>query len=267
MEHHGDWGMPPVLQSFAIGATVVAGQVVVRDNTAGTITDPSTVNAYSVAVGVTSEAGTYSTTQGTGTSSAAVYVEVACAMPNTRFRGRASGGATADTAMAKALNGNILVNSTASAGGIVISDANVGTSEFVGGLAIALTGQNAGKFRSIASHIDDTSTTVTVPFDYPLAVNDEFLRTHAPLQEGVELTTNYVQFNAVPGAGVDLPDTGHAQVVAVRVRNQGGFAEYPKTRHSGVAGDIGFDMLPETVSAPYVEYVFQFIDPVFNHGA
>lgn len=268
MRHYGDYGgCTAIHKSFAIGATVYQGSVVLRDNTAGTI-KLAAANAYSVAVGVTTEAATYSTTQGTGASSAAAYAEVCCAFPGALFAGRASGGTTRDTEFAKALDGNILLNSTASAGGTVVSDTNVGTSEFVGGMLICLVGSNKGQFRSISAHTDNTSTTVTVPFDYALAVNDEFLRIHAPLQEGVELTgTQFDQFNAKPGAGVDLPDTGHAQIIEVLVRTQGGPGAYPKTRHSGVTGSIGHDLLPDTPSAPYVEYVFQFIDPVFNHGA
>ena len=229
---------------FAIGASLVADQVVCKDETAAQlaeILDPATVNDYSEALGVAMEAGTYTTTQGTGADSADRYVR--CTFhPFQLIRGRCSGGVTGGTALAEALDGNLLTNTSASAGGIVVSDTDVGTSDFIGGYMWSLSGQNRGKRRIITSHLDNTSETVTVPFDYALAVNDTFVRTFGFGNQGLELTTNYLQFNMVPGAAVNLPDTGHAIVweVELDINNQG------------------------TPTAPIVDAIWQFSDHIFN---
>ncbi len=205
---------------FTIGTTVVADQVVVFDPVAsniGEISDPASVNDYSGMVGVTLEAGTASTTQGTGTSSANVLVRTTFG-PFLKYMGRASGATTTGTALGVILDGALLTNSSASAGGIVVSDTNVGTSDYIGGWMYARSGLNKGSRRKIASHSDNTSETVTVPFDYALAAGDTFLRTFAFGNQGLELTaTTFSEFNALMGAGVNLPDTGHAVVWEVYV--------------------------------------------------
>ena len=231
---------------FKIGASIVADQVVCKDETAAQIAeilDPATVNDYSEGIGVAMEAGTYTTTQGTGTSSADVLVRCTYS-PFQLIRGRCSAGVTASTAFTEALDGNLLTNTAASAGGTVISDTDVGTSDFIGGYAYALSGQNKGQRRVITSHSDNVSETVTVPFDYALAVNDTLLRTFGFGNQGLELTTNYVQFNMVPGAAVNLPDTGHAIVWDVEI-------------------DI-YGLDGGTATAPVVHTVWAFSDHVFN---
>ena len=241
---------------YRIGATMVKGQIVTMEpaiaSRLGILSDPSTVNGYVIGLGVLLDENgvTYSTTQGTGASSAEVLGKVSID-PFQLIKGRAVGGVTAGTALAEATDGNLLTNTSASAGGTVITDADVGTSEFVGGYAIALTGQNAGQVRILTAHSDNTSTTVAVPFDYAIAVNDTFLRTPAPGNQGIELTTSFTQFNIALGAAVDLADTGNHIVQSVWVDG------------TTVDGDDGNAMIQST-TAPFVELVVVFADHVFN---
>jgi len=207
---------------FHLSSAVGFGQVICLDQVAartGEAGDPASVNDYSEFLGICMDATppTYTTTQGTGTSSA--LKRIACSVnPFQVIKGRVVGGTAADTAFAEALNGNLLTNTAASAGGTVVSDTDVGTSEFLGGLLVALSGQNKGACRVINAHTDDVSLTVAVPFDYALPVDGTFLRTFGVGLQGLELVaTVFTQFNGAPGAGVDLPDTGHAIVFNVTI--------------------------------------------------
>lgn len=232
-----------------IGATVVTDQVVCSDaNIYAEVGAPASVNDYTEAHGVTLEAGTYAATQANGSQRVRVALS-----PFHTYIGKCSGGVTAGTDLAFALDSNLLTNSTLSAAGTVISDTNVGTSEFAGGLVVGLTGGNKGRARIITSHIDNTSTTVTKPFTDDLAVNDTFVRTFGRGNQGLELTTNFVEFNMVPGAGVDLPDTGHAVVTDVYID---GF-KVVNFQHVEVLN----------TTQPAVEVEFVFIDHAFNSVA
>lgn len=236
-------------RKYLIGATVVAKQVVCYAQAAGNgvLGAPASVNDYTEAVGITQEAGTYSTTQGSG------GVVVECSYdPMQVMKGKVSGGTAADTAQVDGTDGTLLTNSTASAGGVLISDADVGTSEYVGGYVVGLTGANAGHVRVIDAHSDNTSTTVDDPFDNALAVNDTFLRTFAPFIQGMELTTNFVQFNGRTGAGVDLPDTGHGVCLGVYIDGQTAIVQ-------------GLDI--RNATNPLIEVEFMFIDHVANSVA
>ena len=217
----GDW-----IRRLRIGATVVVGQVLCSDQRGaapkGEVIDPASVNDYSGGIGVcvgyarpmTSTSLTITATQGSGDDTADRQVEVSMARPGTLYRGKLSGGTAQNTAIdTVAVNGNYLVTTGASSGGIVITDSNVGTSEFAKGECIALTGANRGQVRVITSHIDNTSQTVTNPYDYGIVTGDVFLRVFGAFEQGFELVaTTFDQFNAKPGAGVDLPDTGHAVI-------------------------------------------------------
>lgn len=219
MRFHNSFSGQCLQRRFKISATVIADQIVVLDQAAdrdGEILDPS-ANDYTEMVGVTLEGATYTTTQGTGASSANREVKVLYD-PFAIFKGNLSGGTTANTALAAALDGNILTNSTASTGGTLISDTNVGTSEYVGGLVYGLSGGNRNASRIISAHSDNVSSTVTVPFDYTLGVGDTFLRCMGPLElaQG-EITGDWTQFVGAIGAGIDLPDTGHAFVIWIEV--------------------------------------------------
>lgn len=242
---HPDGAIPT--RKYAIGNTVTAGQVVCVTAT-GVAGNPASVNDYTEAIGVSLEAATYSTTQN------AAYVNAEMSWhPMTLYRGQVSGGAAASTAFAETTDGNLLTNTSASSGGTVITDGDVGTSEFVGGYAVGLTGANAGQVRRITAHSDNTSTTVTEPFNSAIAVGDTFLRTFAPGLQGLELTTNFQQFNGTPGAGVDLPDTGHAGTHAILI--------------DGQRVDQGLKCTVLNATNPVVEVEFILIDHYLNSVA
>lgn len=258
MQYHGSLTRSGVLtRRYRIGASVELGQIVCMDppiaSRLGIVGNPASVNDYTEAIGIVLDESNrvYSTTQGTGASSAEVLAK--CTIdPFQLVRGRCVGGTAAGTALAEATDGNLLTNTSANTGGTVVTDADVGTSDFIGGYMIALTGQNAGQVRVPTSHSDNTSETVAVPFDYTIAVGDTFLRTFAPGNQGLELVaTVFTQFNMAPGAGVDLPDTGHGIVVEMWVDG------------TTVDGDDGNAKI-DSVTAPYVEAIIVFSDHVFN---
>lgn len=237
-------------RQYVIGATVVHGQVVCKDaNVYGVAGAPASVNDYTEALGVVTGAGaTYAAAQATAPARTAVALAALAT-----FRGKCSGGTAADTAFAAATDGNLLTQGTAETAGTTVTDANVGTSEFVGGFLVGLTGANAGKYRVITTHTDNTSTVVTLPFTGDIAAGDTFIRTFGEALQGLELTTNFVQFNMKPGAGVDLPDTGHGCVVAVYVDDS-------------ELLDPNFVNL-RNPSDPQVEVEIVFIDHAFNSVA
>lgn len=255
MQPAGDFsGAGLMTRKFRIAQTVVQGQIVCRDATAsatGILDDPASVNDYTEAIGITLEAGTYSTTQGTGSSSADVLVESTFS-PTQWFKGNGSGDTTAGTALAEETDGNLLTNTSASAGGTVVTAAGVGSSDFIGGYMICLSGNNVGAARVITSHSDATSETVSVPFDRAIAVGDTFIRTQSDgLQGGIELTTSFTEFDASLDAAENVPGTGSAVVIEVHIDGS------PVTNYVRVANP----------TAPILEYVCAFIDHAFNSVA
>ncbi len=156
-------------------------------------------------MGVVQEAGTYAV---------ATPAVVQCTThPDQLILIKCSGAATAGTALADETDGNLLVQTSASK--TVITDSDVGTSDFIGGYAICYSGNNLGEARIITSHSDNTSETVNQQFTNTDAVGDQYVRTFGPGNQGVELTTDFIEANMKPGAGVNLPDTGHFVVVDV----------------------------------------------------
>lgn len=253
MRHVGSLvGGAALLRRFKIGATVVKGQLVCVDNgnNYGEVGAPASVTDYTEAVGVTTEAGTATTTQGTGASSADVLVEVQYG-PWAIYRGRCSGGDTSDTALDTSTDGNLLTNTSASTAGTVITSANVGTSSFASGIMVALVGANAGQARTITSHSDNTSETVRAPFDNTIAVGDTFLRAFGFGNQGLELTTNYTQFVMKIEAGVNLSDTGNGIVQNIVIDGN------PPGKRDG-------RYLIVNPTAPYVEVDIILSDSVFN---
>lgn len=209
MQYTGSlYGSEQIVRRLMIGANMTQGQVVCWAGLGGnsTLGDPASVNDYTESIGILlSEDLTYSTTTGSG----GVLGEVTDD-PFQLVTGHVSGAPAAGTAWVNATNGNIMTQDTASA--TVLTETAVGTSEFVGGYQVGLTGTNRGAVRVIDSHSDDTSQTVNDPFDAADTAGNTYLRTFAPGLQGIELTTNFVQFMGGGVAGVDLPDTGHAIV-------------------------------------------------------
>lgn len=204
------FGSGEFVRRFRIGETCTEGQIVIADSYASAgsvaeVSDPISVNDYGRAVGITLEAGTYSTTQGTGANSAEVMVKVSYS-PFQLFRGTISGGTAADTAFTGAV---ILTEPTGEVAGLVLADTDVATLDYVDGYLVGLTGNNKGAVRVISTQNDNTSLAVTVPFDQDIAVGDTYIRTYAPFLDspsGPELTTNFEQFNGLIAAGETILD-------------------------------------------------------------
>lgn len=221
-------------RKFRIGATVVQGQVVVADSTNNyaTITDPPDVNTYQSAVGITYEAGTYAV--------ASPGVLVKCSYsPFQVFRGKVSGGTAADTAFTDA---QIVTQDSAST--TVLTDTGVATSDYTGGLLIGLTGSAAGDIRQLTSQSDNTSCTVTVPFSASVAVGDTALRTYAPLVRGIELTTDFCQFNNLIAAGEAFGSAnadGEAVVIDIIIDDQPTTSATKINIHNPSAPQVYFD--------------------------
>ena len=207
-------------RNFRVGANLTNGQVACMVN--GIVSNPASNVSYANAVGIVMDQtpATYTTTQATGVNTANRFVRVTC-HPNQKYIGRVSSAAAAWAAIAAAANGAILTNSTASSGGTVISDTNVGTANYVAGLAIGLTGNNKGYSRVITATTANVSATVTVPFDFAIAANDTFIRTFNIAQlRGVVLTDDFKDFLQT-AAGETIPSnanvTGGTLVVDVYV--------------------------------------------------
>ena len=183
------------IRRMRIGATVIAGQVVVKDSAGpGEITDPTDVNTFVDQIGVTYEAGTYATT------SPHVFVKTSYS-PFAVLRGRLSGGTTNDaahTTVALITQAGVANMTT------VVAATSVATMDYIMGYLIGLTGVNAGHIRVITGQSDNTSCTVTVALPASSVIGDTFLRVHAPFVEGVETTATFDQFNNLIEAGEAL---------------------------------------------------------------
>lgn len=192
----------PFARKLSISATVVAGQVVMWATASGTalVGDPTSTTSCADAVGFCMEAGTYSTTQAT----AGVEVMTVCE-PYCILQANACGGTASTTALGTTSPANILTNTSASAGGTVVTAAEVGTIDMTGGFMIGLTGANRGAKRIITSDTNNTSATVTVPFTNAIAVGDTFVR--LPWSFGtkfVQLTDDFLEANAIIASGTGI---------------------------------------------------------------
>ena len=204
-------------------ASVVANQAVIWvDGGTGTVTDPASASDLTDAMGVTTEAGTQSTTQGTGANSADVTVEVIME-PLAVFRNKIVPSGTADTAYAID-DGYLLTVDSATAGGTAVVDATTGgsTADAPNGLVFALDGANAGQSRVIVTHTAGTQLLVTIPWDLGTVVGDNFVFSqYGPGVVSMTMTSDFTQANgAAAGAaggeavcvwvGVDTAAEGHS---------------------------------------------------------
>lgn len=157
------------------------------------------------AIGVTSDTGTYSTTQGDAEGLVTVMWR-----PDNVYKALMSGSAIAGTALAT------LVNTAADTAGLTITDTDVPTVDMDGGMVFATKGANLSQSRVVTTWTSATSIAVTVPFPNDIAVNDEFILvpyadvgTGAAGADGVsavQLTSDLTGANAAiaSGTGVDV---------------------------------------------------------------
>ncbi|MDP3766558.1 MAG: hypothetical protein Q8S13_00955, partial [Dehalococcoidia bacterium] len=155
------------------------------------------------------DTGTYSATQGATHAEGLVTVEVRADLI---IRALMSGGAAEGTAL------TLLSNTLASTNGLLITDADIGTADLVGGSIWCISGANVGQSRKITAWSSAVSATVTVAFLNDIAVGDEFLFT--PVNVGgdgtdttdgggnIQFTTLFTQMDGAITTG-----TGASEVV------------------------------------------------------
>ena len=194
-----------LLRRFKIGATTVAGSIVIKQTSfLGTIT-PATTTAAADAFGLCMEAGTYTTTQGTGADTANVEVYTVY-NPFAIFHAPIHGGTNAN-------NITSALDITSQASGVAnatnISDANLPSDSMAGGWAYGLTGANKSQTRVITSFQSATSANVEIPFDVNFAVSNFFLVFGggpgvAKLEFGSNITTALQYYPTATGANVRI---------------------------------------------------------------
>lgn len=199
-------GAAPVIKKFQFGVTLTQAGIpftIPASNTAGVVIG-TTTSAVDL-VGFSLDAGldktglaqsTYTTTQGTGANSAERMVTLII-NPDAAWRLLMSGGATENTALSTQT-----VTSASGGGTAVTTGATWTGTEFDEGYVWGLAGANAGAARKITS-TSATAGTVTIPFDYAVAVGDTFLRCpYTPMQgTKIQLTTNLYQADASIAVG------------------------------------------------------------------
>ncbi len=205
------YGSVPVVKKFQYGVTLTQAGIpftvpgaAVPGVVIGTTTGATDLVGISIDKGTGRDGlvqSTYSTTQGVGAASAERQVAL-IVNPFAVWAAKMSGGATEDTTLA------VQTVTTASSGGTAVTTAASWTSavEYADGTVWCLTGANAGRSRKITSS-SSTAGTVTVPFDYAIAVGDTFLRCPwFPMAAAtVQLSTSLYQANAIISVGTGAP--------------------------------------------------------------
>lgn len=228
------------VSDFKIGADILSESIVMHDDTPGEVinaTTTSAANAFGVSQNISTQ--TYSTTQGTGSSSAEVLVETVYG-PMSVFVARGNPGATSGTAYADG-DTNVLTNTASTAAGLIVTDGDVGTASMAGGEIFGISGANVGQSRLVTTHNNSTDVRVTVPFDYTIAVGDRFVvLPFAKGESNVQLTAGFDEVNTLiaNGTGAELT------VVKSRVNTES----------------------PNSDTVPEVEVFFVFEDHVWNIG-
>ena len=194
------------LQKLKLGAAQVDPGIIMiggAGTSVGVIPTTTTLATTVPAYGLGIDEGVYSTTQGDAEGLVTVDTN-----PNLVIKALMSGAATEGTTLTR------LINTSASAGGTVVTDTDVSANDMDGGLVVCIAGNNVGLSRSITSMTASVSVTVTVPFPRAIAVSDEFFMlpynfagTGAAGADGpgwVQTTTLFTQADAsiASGAGV-----------------------------------------------------------------
>jgi len=158
-------GDAPLVRKLKLGAAQAnAGILMIGggDGAVGAI--PCTTTSFANVQGLAIDRGIYSTTQGDAEGLVSVDIR-----PDLVVRARMCGGSTEGTSL------TTLSNTSASSGGTVVTDADVGSADMDGGRVWCISGANVGQSRNITTHTGSTSVTVTVPFPHAIAVGDTFL--------------------------------------------------------------------------------------------
>lgn len=191
----------PTRKKFMIGASIVSAGIPVIDGAAGVI--PCTTTDGADTPGLGEDTAVYSTTQATVLAAGDQQFVTVHTNPMALVRARISGGAAEGTVM------TTLTNTSASAGGTVITSASVGTATMASGRVWCIAGNNVGQFRMCTSFSSGVSCTVTVPFTRALAVGDQFLWTPFTPEPGAgcgnaQATTLFTEVDGSIVAGTGL---------------------------------------------------------------
>ena len=160
------YGGAACIKTFKLGAALGDPGIIIIGGAAagGANVIPCTTTNNTESFGFTVDEAVYSTTQ--GDAEGVIKVDIS---PDLIIKALMSGAAGEGTALA------ILTNTAASAGGTVVTAANVAANDMDGGTVWGLAGNNVGLSRTITSMTASTSATVTVPFPRAIAVNDTYL--------------------------------------------------------------------------------------------
>lgn len=211
------YGSIPVIKKFQFGVTltavgipftvpaagtagVVIGTTTGATDLVGMSLDQGTVANLVTGVSLAGTQSTYSTTQGSGTSSAERAVSLII-NPFAVWSWKMSGGATENTVLA------LQTVTTASAGGTAVTTAAEWSNPtYDEGITWGYTGPNAGRMRKVTS-VSSTAGTLTIPLDYATVVGDTFLRApYWPMQTvTIQLSTLLTQADASIAVGTGAP--------------------------------------------------------------
>lgn len=188
-------------KKFKIGASILNLGIPVIDGTAGVI--PCTTTDAADTPGLGLDTAVYSTVQATVLAASGEQFVTVATNPLNLCRARLSGGATEGTALTQ------LVATAASAGGTLITDADVGTATMVSGVVWCISGANKGESRIATSFSSAVSVTVTVPFSRAIAVGDIFLWAPMAAEPGAgcgnaQTTTLFTEIDASIVSGTGL---------------------------------------------------------------
>lgn len=161
------YGGAQKVTKFKMGAAIVdSGIIVIGGTTTAVGVIPVIATSFADAFGLALDEGVFSSVQGDAEGMVTVDVR-----PDLVIRSLISGAAAENTAIA------VLTNTSASAGGTVVTSTNVNANDVDGGMVWCISGNNVGQSRSITARTASTSVTVTVPFPRAIAVDDTFLHT------------------------------------------------------------------------------------------
>lgn len=209
-------GAAPVVKKFQFGVTLTAlsaggGGIpftIPASNTAGvvigTTTTATDLVGLSLDAGTDSRTGltnnTYVTAQQTDGTSAQRVVSLII-NPDACWSWKMNQGATENTAL------TLRTVTTANSGGTAVTTAEDWSSPtYDEGYVWCYAGANAGQARKITS-VSSTAGTVTVPFDYAIAVGDTFIRIpYTPMQgTTIQFSTLLTQADASIAVGTGAP--------------------------------------------------------------
>jgi len=203
-------GGSPVIKRYQISATLsVAGVPTtgVASATGTGVVKATTTNLAGM-VGLTTDTGTYSTTQlgsggggggsmgAAGSSGGGVPASAAAYVghiinPDILISARMSGSSTSGTALTS------YAITTAQSAGLTLSSTNFGSNSMAAGTAWFLTGANAGSSRILSgTWTNATSAVVVVPFDYAIAVGDTVAVCPYQPFGGISSTLTKIQFTS-----------------------------------------------------------------------